>query len=46
MPKDMKPPSVLLEQPLCAEVMGAGFQRLPASKVSSPEQSVELTADV
>lgn len=33
MPKSMVPPSVLLEAPLCAEVMGAGFQRLPFSDV-------------
>jgi hypothetical protein len=29
----MTPPSVLLETPLCAEVMGAGFQKLPASRL-------------
>ncbi len=34
MPVGMKPPSVLFETPLCAEVMGAGFQRLPGSMVS------------
>ncbi|WOO77589.1 DNA ligase 1 [Vanrija pseudolonga] len=33
MPKSMVPPSVLLEAPLCAEVMGAGFQRLPFSEL-------------
>jgi DNA ligase-4 len=27
----MSPPSVLFEQPLCAEVMGAGFQKLSFS---------------
>jgi len=31
----MVPPSVLFEQPLCAEIMGAGFQKLPFSNVSS-----------
>lgn len=34
MARGITPPSVLFEQPLCAEVMGAGFQRLPASDVS------------
>ncbi|WWC65954.1 uncharacterized protein I303_108576 [Kwoniella dejecticola CBS 10117] len=29
--KGMIPPSVLFEKPLCAEVMGAGFQKLPGS---------------
>ncbi|WWC73544.1 uncharacterized protein I206_107516 [Kwoniella pini CBS 10737] len=29
--KGMTPPSVLFERPLCAEVMGAGFQKLPGS---------------
>lgn len=29
MPPSLVPPSVLFEQPLCAEIMGAGFQRLP-----------------
>ncbi|ORY34864.1 hypothetical protein BCR39DRAFT_515200 [Naematelia encephala] len=33
MPKGMSPPSVLFEHPLCGEVMGAGFQRLPDSKM-------------
>ena len=27
----MIPPSVLFEQPLCAEVMGAGFQKISFS---------------
>jgi DNA ligase-4 len=26
-------PSVLFENPLCVEVMGAGFQKVPGSKV-------------
>jgi hypothetical protein len=34
MPVGIKPPSVLFEMPLCAEVMGAGFQRLQGSMVS------------
>ncbi|OCF77906.1 hypothetical protein I204_01909 [Kwoniella mangroviensis CBS 8886] len=29
--KGMIPPSVMFEKPLCAEVMGAGFQKLPGS---------------
>nr|XP_019043413.1 hypothetical protein I302_07990 [Kwoniella bestiolae CBS 10118]OCF22343.1 hypothetical protein I302_07990 [Kwoniella bestiolae CBS 10118] len=29
--KGMIPPSVMFERPLCAEVMGAGFQKLPGS---------------
>ncbi|KAK8849569.1 hypothetical protein IAR55_004904 [Kwoniella newhampshirensis] len=29
--RGMTPPSVLFVQPMCAEVMGAGFQRLPGS---------------
>ncbi|WRT69581.1 uncharacterized protein IL334_006570 [Kwoniella shivajii] len=29
--KGMIPPSVLFEKPMCAEVMGAGFQKLPES---------------
>ncbi|WVQ66382.1 uncharacterized protein L199_004562 [Kwoniella botswanensis] len=29
--KGMMPPSVMFERPLCAEVMGAGFQKLPGS---------------
>ncbi|EIW71652.1 hypothetical protein TREMEDRAFT_73368 [Tremella mesenterica DSM 1558] len=29
LPNGIPPPSVLFEQPLCAEVMGAGFQKLP-----------------
>lgn len=28
----MTPPSVLFEKPMCVEVMGAGFQKLPASE--------------
>lgn len=30
----LRPPSILFEQPLCAEVMGAGFQKVLGSKVS------------
>jgi DNA ligase-4 len=33
-PQGMKPPSLLFERPMCAEVMGAGFQKLPGSEVS------------
>jgi DNA ligase-4 len=33
MPEGMKPPSFLFEKPMCAEVVGAGFQKLPASEV-------------
>jgi hypothetical protein len=32
LPRSMSPPSVLFEQPLCAEIMGAGFQKLPFSQ--------------
>ena len=32
LPRSMPPPSVLFEQPLCAEIMGAGFQKLPFSQ--------------
>lgn len=31
-PKCMNPPSILFEQPLCAELMGAGFQKIPFSE--------------
>ncbi|WWC92925.1 uncharacterized protein L201_007888 [Kwoniella dendrophila CBS 6074] len=31
--KGMTPPSVMFEKPLCAEVMGAGFQKLPGSEL-------------
>ncbi|WWD20194.1 hypothetical protein CI109_104670 [Kwoniella shandongensis] len=31
--RGMTPPSVMLVQPICAEVMGAGFQRLPGSEL-------------
>jgi DNA ligase-4 len=34
MRKDISPPSVLFEQPMCVEVMGAGFQKIPMSRVS------------
>ncbi len=37
----MTPPSVVLESPLCGEVMGAGFQKLPSSKVSILPQRKE-----
>lgn len=30
--RGMTPPSVLFEKPMCVEVMGAGFQKLPASE--------------
>ncbi|WVF68578.1 hypothetical protein IAT40_003347 [Kwoniella sp. CBS 6097] len=33
MPRGMTPPSVLFQSPLCAEVMGAGFQKLPSSEM-------------
>ncbi|WVQ96118.1 hypothetical protein IAU59_003220 [Kwoniella sp. CBS 9459] len=33
MPRGMCPPSVLFQSPLCAEVMGAGFQKLPGSEL-------------
>jgi hypothetical protein len=32
LPRSMPQPSVLFEQPLCAEVMGAGFQKIPFSQ--------------
>jgi DNA ligase-4 len=32
-PQSMIRPSVVFEQPMCAEVMGAGFQKLPFSEV-------------
>jgi hypothetical protein len=32
LPRSTSPPSVLFEQPLCAEIMGAGFQKLPFSQ--------------
>ena len=46
LPKGMHPPSLLFEHPLCAEIMGAGFLRLPRSTVSSVFLCVvlELTA--
>ncbi|KAL0249990.1 hypothetical protein I308_103293 [Cryptococcus tetragattii IND107] len=31
--RGMTPPSVLFERPMCAEVMGAGFQKLPGSEL-------------
>ncbi|OWZ42708.1 hypothetical protein C351_03239 [Cryptococcus neoformans c8] len=31
--RGMTPPSVLFEKPMCVEVMGAGFQKLPASEL-------------
>lgn len=30
--RGMTPPSILFEKPMCVEVMGAGFQKLPASE--------------
>ena len=30
-PRGMVPPCILFDQPLCAEIMGAGFQKIPAS---------------
>jgi DNA ligase-4 len=39
LPRGMRPPSVLFEQPLCAEVMGAGFQKLPESDVCHDKTS-------
>ncbi|WVR08189.1 hypothetical protein IAU60_005235 [Kwoniella sp. DSM 27419] len=33
LPRGMTPPSVLLVRPMCVEVMGAGFQRLPGSEL-------------
>jgi DNA ligase-4 len=32
LPRSMSPPSVLFQKPLCAEIMGAGFQKLPFSQ--------------
>lgn len=34
MPRGMIPPSIFFDVPLCGEIMGAGFQRLPESSVS------------
>lgn len=34
LPRTMTPPSILFNQPMCCEVMGAGFQKLPWSHVS------------
>lgn len=31
--RGMTPPSILFEKPMCVEVMGAGFQKLPASEL-------------
>lgn len=44
MRKDMTGPSILFERPMCAEVMGAGFQRIPDSSVGDKVVSVLTTA--
>ncbi|ORX37868.1 hypothetical protein BD324DRAFT_650411 [Kockovaella imperatae] len=33
MPRGIKTPSILFEKPLCAEIMGAGFLKLPSSQL-------------